>query len=227
MPSMRLFPHLVLSFRPIMSQSRLKILQSHLCCTAPALRVSPASRFSNNKALKQNSSNSVTETISIVNSIVNTGDIRPAENNASFIMRNYSSFSDKDKVAFLTQLASDYRCQQSSLLRSLSSLSLGESAAVGYRQQQKLRENLTPAYELLFREIGASAGGVKFLVDLRHDLINLSRGAANSEKLASLQAMNHNLKEVKGQTFIIFFLYFYWNWGTAIQIMNYLKIKSL
>jgi len=32
---------------------------------------------------------------------------------------------------------------------------------------------------------------------------------------------------VKGQTFIIFFLYFYWNWGTAIQIMNYLKIKSL
>ena len=78
----------------------------------------------------------------------------------------------------------------------------------------ELREALSPAYNELFRRMGQSKGGVKFLVDLRADMIQIIR-TINETELAKeekerltplLKTMNNHLKLLLAHWFSVGFL---------------------
>ncbi len=97
------------------------------------------------------------------------------------------------------KLASDY-----------ASADLSDTGAA--RLEDQLREALTPPYLWLFRRIGQLEGGVKFLVDLRAQLIPLTRmdavpASSNvAASAAALKAMNGQLRQLLAHWFSVGFL---------------------
>ena len=77
------------------------------------------------------------------------------------------------------------------------------------RLEEELREALLPPYIWLFKRIGQLEGGVKFLVDLRAQLIPMTRqqqGSAAAEETAALKQMNAQLRQLLGHWFSVGFL---------------------
>ena len=77
------------------------------------------------------------------------------------------------------------------------------------RLEEELREALLPPYIWLFKRIGQLEGGVKFLVDLRAQLIPLTRQAApdlRADDTAALKQMNAQLRQLLGHWFSVGFL---------------------
>lgn len=89
----------------------------------------------------------------------------------------------------------------------------------GSRAQERLREALEPPYNALFLAIGGRPGGVKFLVDLRSDLLQCLRGgnpgqevpsssSSRSEEaeLAQMRVMDSHLKSLLSHWFSVGFM---------------------
>ena len=75
------------------------------------------------------------------------------------------------------------------------------------RREDRLRQALTPPYVWLFKKIAQLEGGVKFLVDLRAQLISLSQTPGlDAESSASLRMMNQQLKQLLSHWFSVGFL---------------------
>ena len=76
------------------------------------------------------------------------------------------------------------------------------------RLEEELREALLPPYIWLFKRIGQLEGGVKFLVDLRAQLIPMTRQQQGSaaEEAAALKQMNAQLRQLLGHWFSVGFL---------------------
>ena len=73
------------------------------------------------------------------------------------------------------------------------------------RLEEDLREALLPPYIWLFKKIGQLEGGVKFLVDLRAQLIPMTRQGPVDET-AALKQMNAQLRQLLGHWFSVGFL---------------------
>ena len=72
--------------------------------------------------------------------------------------------------------------------------------------EEELREALLPPYIWLFKRIGQLEGGVKFLVDLRAQLIPMTRQQGSPEETAALKQMNAQLRQLLGHWFSVGFL---------------------
>ena len=171
--------------RLTMPRFRLRVLQSHLCCstqsscTSTSIEETPVQR-----------------TLYIVNTIAKTDASRGVDVFANNVMVNYKDFSQEERLEFLTKLSVEFQSDSSDVLNDMAALTRAADTPVPHRQKQKLRESLVSPYEILFRGIGSAAGGVKFLVDLRSHLISATRSISDTEQVSALQAMNRSLKEV-------------------------------
>lgn len=183
------------------STSRLSVFRNHLCCgssSASSRNIHRSPGRSSLDSLKSQTTNhpvSVQSTLNILQHVIDTSANKPADSSLTTVMSAYTAFDNQQKEDFLYSLARDYQCDSKTLSASIDNLRVSHSAP-NYKQQQRLRDNLVAPYEVIFREIGSAKSGVKFLVDLRRDLISFVRRCTDAEKVSSLQAMNFSLKQV-------------------------------
>lgn len=181
--------------RAVMSSgSRLNVLRSHLCCASTSGEVI-SRRVSSHADTTVNRTLSVQSTLDILQQMTNASAPKLTEGSLNKVMASYITFADKEKAKFLEVLSRDYQCDPWAVEESITNITQTKSVPT-HKQQQKLREVLVAPYEVIFREIGSTKDGVKFLVDLRKDLITATRTCDDAEKLTSLQAMNYSLKQV-------------------------------
>lgn len=97
-------------------------------------------------------------------------------------MHFYSSLDKKDKLGFLTKLSQDFGVDHKSvseLAAKLLDTQLRDLATI-LQVEDRLRYSLTPRYKQLLNHISRVEGGVKFLVDLRADVLETSSKASES-----------------------------------------------
>lgn len=105
----------------------------------------------------------------------------PPESNSLEFMHFYSSLDMKDKVALLTKLSQDYGVEHrsvSELAVKLQDAQLRDLATI-LQVEDRLRYSLTPRYKQLLSHISRVEGGVKFLVDLRADVLEIISSKAS------------------------------------------------
>lgn len=193
----------LINLRLVMSNGRLLILRNHLSASLVCQTSQPViSQLSSRNCGTQSHTDAVKNVFSVVDSLTANNSGRVAENNSpSTLIAGYRGLSLEDKADFLTKLSTDYKSNNESLTSSIKAIQLSEDASISQRQLQRLRASLLTRYEQLFRHIGSAVGGVKFLVDLRKDLIGITRQCLVPDQLSTLQTMNSNLKEVSKPKF--------------------------
>ncbi|KAG1661423.1 Malonyl-CoA decarboxylase, mitochondrial [Nymphon striatum] len=87
------------------------------------------------------------------------------------LCNHYIELDGEAKVAFLKYLSVNYSASQKDIKAYAKSLLETVDSAKQLHLQEKLREALTPKYVTIFHEIGRFEDGVKFLVDLRTDIL--------------------------------------------------------
>lgn len=97
----------------------------------------------------------------------------PPESNSLDFMHFYNSLNKEDKLGVLTRLSQDFGVDHkgvSELAAKLLDTQLRDLATI-LQVEDRLRYSLTPRYKQLLNHISRVEGGVKFLVDLRADVL--------------------------------------------------------
>ena len=106
-----------------------------------------------------------------------------ARSRAAALGETYLGFSDEGRRNFLTLLAHNYGVDH----RKITELSEGFSGDCTDDErlalEQKLRQQLSPPYLTLLTQFNALPQGVKFLIDMRADLLRCKRGDSHLEML--------------------------------------------
>ncbi|XP_005734804.1 malonyl-CoA decarboxylase, mitochondrial [Pundamilia nyererei] len=127
----------------------------------------------------------------------------PPETNSLEFMYFYKSLDKEDKLCFLTKLSQDFGVDHKSVselalklldtqLRDLATILLAED---------RLRYTLTPRYKQLFSHISRVEGGVKFLVDLRADVLEIISSKASDSP--HIRDLNGALKSLLSEWFSV------------------------
>lgn len=127
----------------------------------------------------------------------------PPETNSLEFMYFYKSLDKEDKLCFLTKLSQDFGVDHKSVselalklldtqLRDLATILLAED---------RLRYTLTPRYKQLFSHISRVEGGVKFLVDLRADVLEIISSKASDSP--HVRDLNGTLKSLLSEWFSV------------------------
>ena len=128
----------------------------------------------------------------------------------------YLGLDLEQRSQFLIQLDVNYEIDQDNIKKV--ALELSESEGYGKTVEnthKKMKESLTPPQNLVFTKIGQIQGGVKFLVDLRKDVIEtLKTLEPRGSEFVSLKLMNSNLQSLLSYWFSMGFMqigqvYFY------------------
>lgn len=99
----------------------------------------------------------------------------PPESNSLEFMLFYSRLNKEGKVDVLTKLSQDFGVDHKSVSEfalKLLDTQLRDLATI-LQVEDRLRYNLTPRYKQLLNHISRVEGGVKFLVDLRADVLEI------------------------------------------------------
>lgn len=105
----------------------------------------------------------------------------PPESNSLEFMHFYSGLGEEDKLGFLTKLSQDFGVDHrsvSELAVKLLDTQLRDLATI-LQVEDRLRYSLTPRYKQLLNHISRAEGGVKFLVDLRADVLEIISSKAS------------------------------------------------
>ena len=94
---------------------------------------------------------------------------------AADLGRIYLDLSDLGKGRFLGTLSEHYGVDRGLLTQAITAIQHSEADADYLEAEQRLRDTLVPPRVKLLRHFNGLSDGVKFLVDLRADLIRLSR----------------------------------------------------
>ncbi|XP_071800937.1 malonyl-CoA decarboxylase, mitochondrial-like [Asterias amurensis] len=119
------------------------------------------------------------------------------------VCSHYLQLSDPAKVDFLTALSELCGTNHEGAIKAakkLESIQDTEDDAALFQYEQRLTQSLTPGYRLLFTHIGRLEDGVKFLVDMRADILTLlhQQKPANDHHM---RALNTTLKEMLSHWF--------------------------
>jgi len=118
----------------------------------------------------------------------------------------YSNLDQKSE--FLIQLAVSHEVDTENVKKV--ALKLADNEGVGpvvAKIHQEMKSSLTPPQNLVFSKIGQILGGVKFLVDMRKDIIETLKGLnPNSEEYSALKLMNSNLQSLLSYWFSMGFM---------------------
>ncbi|KAK6641427.1 hypothetical protein RUM44_013138 [Polyplax serrata] len=127
----------------------------------------------------------------------------------------YRCFLKDHKNEFINVLSKDYAVNHKEVLKlsqvlakysELPETEINSDAKI-LRNEDQLRNFLTPEYSWLFIHIGKLEKGVKFLVDLRTDVLDLiAEKNGEVERTIELQQLNTTLKELLSLWFSIGFL---------------------
>lgn len=120
----------------------------------------------------------------------------------------YLGLDSDQKKLFLTKLALDYEVDSENVkkvaLKIVDSDANGSTAENMYRE---MKTSLIPPQNSVFTKIGQIQGGVKFLVDLRRDIIHLLKHTDPSfPEFAALKLMNTNLQGLLSYWFSMGFM---------------------
>lgn len=105
----------------------------------------------------------------------------PPESNSLEFMHFYRSLDKGDKLNFLSKLSQDFGVDHKSVSEFAGKLldtQLRDLATI-LQVEDRLRYSLTPRYRQLLNHISRVEGGVKFLVDLRADLLEIIASRAS------------------------------------------------
>lgn len=121
----------------------------------------------------------------------------------------YCELQQEEKAYFLLTLAQDFSVDHqvaAHLAKNFVDNVEGESM-ITLRLEEKLRSALLPKYSWLFSQIGRLENGVKFLVDMRTDILCVLEFAdRDPSELAHLRALNVTLKDMLTLWFSVGFL---------------------
>lgn len=127
----------------------------------------------------------------------------PLESNSLEFMHFYKSLEKEDKLSFLTKLSQDFGVDHQSvsdLAVKVLDTQLRDLATI-LQVEDRLRYSLTPRYRQFLSHISRIEGGVKFLVDLRTDLLEIiSSKASDSPQIRDL---NNTLKSLLSEWFSV------------------------
>ncbi|XP_033997837.1 malonyl-CoA decarboxylase, mitochondrial [Trematomus bernacchii] len=127
----------------------------------------------------------------------------PPESNSLEFMHFYSSLDKEDKLGFLTKLSQDFGVDHknlSELAGRLLDTQLRDLATI-LQVEDRLRYGLTPRYKQLLNHISRVEGGVKFLVDLRADVLGIISSKASESP--HIRDLNGTLKSLLSEWFSV------------------------
>ncbi|XP_075998486.1 malonyl-CoA decarboxylase, mitochondrial [Genypterus blacodes] len=127
----------------------------------------------------------------------------PPESNSVEFMLFYGSLDKEDKLSFLEKLSHDFGVDHrgvSELSTKLLDSQLRDSATI-LQVEDRLRYSLTPRYRHLLRHISRIEGGVKFLVDLRADVLEIISSKASDSP--HIRDLNCTLKGLLSEWFSV------------------------
>ncbi|XP_039665800.1 malonyl-CoA decarboxylase, mitochondrial [Perca fluviatilis] len=127
----------------------------------------------------------------------------PPESNSLDFMHFYGSLEKEDKLGFLAKLSQDFGVDHKSvseLALRLLDTQLRDVATV-LQVEDRLRYGLTPRYKQLLNHISRVEGGVKFLVDLRADVLEIISSKASESP--HIRDLNGTLKSLLSEWFSV------------------------
>ncbi|XP_042352655.1 malonyl-CoA decarboxylase, mitochondrial [Plectropomus leopardus] len=127
----------------------------------------------------------------------------PPESNSLEFMHFYGSLDKEDKLGFLTKLSQDFGVDHKSvseLAVRLLDTQLRDLATI-LQVEDRLRYGLTPRYKQLLNHISRVEGGVKFLVDLRADVLEIISSKASESP--HIRDLNSTLKSLLSEWFSV------------------------
>ncbi len=123
-----------------------------------------------------------------------------ARNRAVELGNTYLRLSTEGRLKFLTLLAEDYGVDNEALNAALRSLDTAGDALERHDAERQLKAALEPRRVMLLRQFNAVPEGVKFLVDMRAELLPM---LGNDP---ALRALNDDLRDLLASWFDIGFL---------------------
>ncbi|XP_065056845.1 malonyl-CoA decarboxylase, mitochondrial-like [Rhopilema esculentum] len=128
---------------------------------------------------------------------------------ASEFCRIYSSFEElDDKLSFFSLISSNLVADEEQISKAINFYknagSRGEAAV--FKAVERLASSLEPAYKHLIKDIGHLEEGVKFLVNMRKDLLGLMKSDRAAASVPQLHAFERHLKQHLAQWFSAGFL---------------------
>ncbi|XP_047452853.1 malonyl-CoA decarboxylase, mitochondrial [Mugil cephalus] len=127
----------------------------------------------------------------------------PPESNSLEFMHFYKSLEKEDKRDFLAKLSQDFGVDHkgaSELALKLLDTQLRDLATI-LQVEDRLRYYLTPRYKQLLSHISKVEGGVKFLVDLRADVLEIISSKASESP--HIRDLNGTLKSLLSEWFSV------------------------
>lgn len=127
----------------------------------------------------------------------------PLESNSLEFMHFYKCLDKEDKLSFLTKLSQDFGVDHkgvSELAVKLLDAQLRDLATI-MQVEDRLRYCLTPRYKQLLNHISRVEGGVKFLVDLRTDVLEIMSSKASESP--HIRDLNGTLKSLLSEWFSV------------------------
>nr|XP_046250694.1 malonyl-CoA decarboxylase, mitochondrial isoform X2 [Scatophagus argus] len=127
----------------------------------------------------------------------------PPESNSLEFMHFYSSLDKPGKLLSLTKLSQDFGVDHKSvseLAVKLLDTQLRDLATI-LQVEDRLRYSLTPRYKQLLNHISRVEGGVKFLVDLRADVLEIISSKASESP--HIRDLNSTLKSLLSEWFSV------------------------
>ncbi|KAK3097069.1 hypothetical protein FSP39_006097 [Pinctada imbricata] len=120
----------------------------------------------------------------------------------------YSSLTPEEKLPFLKELSQSYGVNQENVVQVSQTVVQAKERgeAILLKVEERLRNALIPQYQQLFSKIGRIEGGVKFLVDLRADVLTLSQGCVCEKEVARLRALQLSIRDLLTLWFSVGFL---------------------
>ncbi|KAF6208067.1 hypothetical protein GE061_016517 [Apolygus lucorum] len=130
------------------------------------------------------------------------------ENKVKTLINSCKNLSKHHRENVIEALATTYSVDHDKIYQALNQFkSIQKGSTISAVEERQLKEVLTPLYIWLFKIVGRLEGGVKFLVDLRIDLLDmLHRSKVGDERFSSLQQLNANLKDLLTLWFSVGFL---------------------
>jgi hypothetical protein len=158
------------------------------------------------------------------------GDFVP-ENLTKLLCKVYSSLDLMNKKNFFSIMSRELGTDNNGLLKAANALiaSKDREESTVVASENNLRHAITPLYEKVFMNINSQLDGMKFLVDMRKDLLDIVNVSKEAKSDAKLKGLSENLKNLLGQWFAIGFLQLEritWNQPAAIleRIINYSSV---
>jgi len=138
-----------------------------------------------------------------------------ARAHAAELGKAYLSLNDEGKRKYLKLLVDEFNVDRNAVRNTAEQLFTDVDTDQRYRIEQELRNHLTPPYLTLLTQFNALPRGIKFLVDMRSDLLRLQ------EDHPELRPINLELKKQLSSWFDIGFLELTQiNWNSPAAILE-------